>query len=123
MKVIQKLGHFVSRSLVNKRTQAVLYACLYVIVAYGQADTQSGSVAQSLNKGFEEVSNTFVDIFDYLAYACWTAAALLGIVGGFRVYAKFGNGEQDATKSLILFLFGIIVLAITPTVVRAIFFK
>lgn len=112
-----------SCSLGNKRMQAVLCACLCVIVAYGQADTQSGSVAQNLNKGFEEVSNTFVEIFDYVTYASWTAAALVGVIGGFRVFSKFSNGEQDAGKSLLLLVFGIILLAVTPTVVRAVFFK
>ena len=120
---IQKLGRTMSCFLGNKRMQTVLFASLYVMVVYGQADTQDGSVAENLNKGFEQVSNTFVDIFDYLTYACWTAAAGVAVVGGFSVFSKFSNGEQDAKKSLIGLIFGIILLAVTPVVVKAVFFK
>ena len=124
MKTMKKLGHGVSHFFRSKRTQALLFSCLFILVAYGQAaDTQSGSVADNLNKGFEEVSSTFEDIFDYVTYAMWTAAAAVAVLGGFSVFSKFSNGEQDAKKSLMGLIFGIILLAVTPVVVRAVFFK
>lgn len=106
----------------HKRTRVVLTVCLLATVAYGQASTSPGSVAENLNKGFEEVSNTFVDIFDYLTYACWTAAAAVAVVGGFTVFSKYSNGDQDAKKYLVGFIFGIILLAIIPSVVKVVFF-
>ena len=126
MKVNNLMGHTMFPFFTlcrSKRSKALLIACLVITVAYGQATTSPGSVADNLNKGFEEVSNTFVDIYDYLTYACWTAAAAVAVVGGFTVFSKYSNGDQDAKKYLVGFIFGIILLAIIPSVVKVIFFQ
>ena len=48
-------------------------------------------------------------------------AAILGLVGGVRVYSKFSSGDPDASKSATALFLSCVFLVIVGTVLRSFF--
>ena len=49
--------------------------------------------------GISEATNMVTSYFDPLTKLIFAVAAILGLVGGVRVYSKFSSGDPDASKS------------------------
>ena len=49
--------------------------------------------------GISEATNMVTSYFDPLTKLIFAVAAVLGLVGGVRVYSKFNSGDPDASKS------------------------
>ena len=63
--------------------------------------------------GISEATNMVTSYFD--------VAAVLGLVGGVRVYSKFNSGDPDASKSATALFLSCVFLVIVGTVLRSFF--
>ena len=59
--------------------------------------------------------------FAPLTKLSFAVAAILGLVGGVRVYSKFSSGDPDASKSATALFLSCVFLVIVGTVLRSFF--
>lgn len=66
--------------------------------------------------GISEATNMVTSYFDPLTKLIFAVAAVLGLVGGVRVYSKFNSGDPDASKSATaLFLSCVFLVTSAPS--------
>ena len=68
--------------------------------------------------GISEATNMVTSYFDPLTKLIFAVAAILGLVGGVRVYSKFSS---DASKSATALFLSCVFLVIVGTVLRSFF--
>ena len=68
-----------------------------------------------------EATNMVTSYFDPLTKLIFAVAAILGLVGGVRVYSKFSSGDPDASKSATALFLSCVFLVIVGTVLRSFF--
>lgn len=71
--------------------------------------------------GINEATNMVTSYFDPLTKLIFAVAAVLGLVGGVRVYSKFNSGDPDASKSATALFLSCVFLVIVGTVLRSFF--
>ena len=71
--------------------------------------------------GISEATNMVTSYFDPLTKLIFAVAAVLGLVGGVRVYSKFNSGDPDASKSATALFLSCVFLVIVGTVLRSFF--
>ncbi|WP_282195013.1 DUF4134 domain-containing protein [Alistipes ihumii] len=71
--------------------------------------------------GISEATNMVTSYFDPLTKLIFAVAAILGLVGGVRVYSKFSSGDPDASKSATALFLSCVFLVIVGTVLRSFF--
>ena len=71
--------------------------------------------------GISEATNMVTSYFDPLTKLIFAVAAVLGLVGGVRVYSKFNSGDPDASKSATAIFLSCVFLVIVGTVLRSFF--
>ena len=71
--------------------------------------------------GISEATNMVTSYFDPLTKLIFAVAAVLGLVGGVRVYSKFNSGDSDASKSATALFLSCVFLVIVGTVLRSFF--
>ena len=69
--------------------------------------------------GISEATNMVTSYFDPLTKLIFAVAAILGLVGGVRVYSKFSSGDPDASKSATALFLSCVFLVIVGTVLRS----
>ena len=71
--------------------------------------------------GISEATNMVTSYFDPLTKLIFAVAAVLGLVGGVRVYWKFNSGDPDASKSATALFLSCVFLVIVGTALRSFF--
>lgn len=71
--------------------------------------------------GISEATNMVTSYFDPLTKLIFAVAAVLGLMGGVRVYSKFNSGDPDASKSATAIFLSCVFLVIVGTVLRSFF--
>jgi len=89
---------------------------LVALVAALSASAQGNGMA-----GISEATNMVTSYFDPLTKLIFAVAAILGLVGGVRVYSKFSSGDPDASKSATALFLSCVFLVIVGTVLRSFF--
>ena len=87
-----------------------------VLLAASSAFAQGNGMA-----GISEATNMVTSYFDPLTKLIFAVAAILGLVGGVRVYSKFSSGDPDASKSATALFLSCVFLVIVGTVLRSFF--
>ena len=87
-----------------------------VLMAASSAFAQGNGMA-----GITEATNMVTSYFDPLTKLIFAVAAILGLVGGVRVYSKFSSGDPDASKSATALFLSCVFLVIVGTVLRSFF--
>ena len=87
-----------------------------VLMAASSAFAQGNGMA-----GISEATNMVTSYFDPLTKLIFAVAAILGLVGGVRVYSKFSSGDPDASKSATALFLSCVFLVIVGTVLRSFF--
>ena len=87
-----------------------------VLLAASSAFAQGNGMA-----GITEATNMVTSYFDPLTKLIFAVAAILGLVGGVRVYSKFSSGDPDASKSATALFLSCVFLVIVGTVLRSFF--
>ena len=71
--------------------------------------------------GISVATNMVTSYFVPLTKLIFAVAAVLGLVGGVRVYPKFNSGDPDASKSATALFLSCVFLVIVGTVLRSFF--
>ncbi len=71
--------------------------------------------------GISDATNMVTSYFEPLTRLIFAVAAVLGLVGGVRVYSKFSNGDPDASKGATALFLACVFLVVVGTVLRSFF--
>ena len=88
-----------------------------VCLAYSQNNVNK--LSQALTEGTNNLKNIFQVVSTFL----YVLAGIIGLVGGFKVYSKYQNQEQDAQKSLITLAGGVVAIIVISFLMNKIFIQ
>jgi hypothetical protein len=90
---------------------------LLFIVAATMSALAQGNGAAGIQAATQQINSYFAPATTLM----YSAGALSGLVGGYKVYSKYSSGEPDAMKAGSAWFGACIVLVVVPTVLRAFF--
>lgn len=100
----------------------------WISLAYGTAMlTVIPSFAQNpgIQAGAQAIQQASADLqayFEPVTTLIYIIAALVGLFGGFRIYSKWQNGDQDVQKNAIGWVGAVLFLLAIAAVLQAVFF-
>ena len=71
--------------------------------------------------GITEATNMVTSYFDPGTKLIYAIGAVIGLIGGVKVYSKFSSGDPDASKSATALFLSCVFLVIVGTVLRSFF--
>lgn len=92
-----------------------IVSCLTVFVA-AAASAQGNGMA-----GITEATNMVSSYFEPLTRLIYAIGAVVGLIGGVRVYSKFSSGDPDVSKTAAAWFGACIFLVVAATVLRSFF--
>ena len=92
-----------------------IVSCLTVLVA-AAASAQGNGMA-----GITEATNMVSSYFEPLTRLIYAIGAVVGLIGGVRVYSKFSSGAPDVSKTAAAWFGACIFLVVAATVLRSFF--
>ena len=92
-----------------------IVSCLTVLVA-AAASAQGNGMA-----GITEATNMVSSYFEPLTRLIYAIGAVVGLIGGVRVYSKFSSGDPDVSKAAAAWFGACIFLVVAATVLRSFF--
>lgn len=95
---------------------ALAFAAL--LLATPEAWAQAGNGAA----GIEEATSQIRSYFDPSTRLMYAVGAVLGLIGGIKVYAKWNAGDPDTQKVAAGWFGSCVFLVVVATVLRAFFF-
>lgn len=93
-----------------------IVSSLAVLFATLSASAQGNGMA-----GITEATNMVTSYFDPITKLAYAVAAVLGLIGGIKVYSKFSSGDPDVSKTAAGWFFACIFLVVAATVLRSFF--
>ena len=102
----------------NSRTSQKFIACLVTVISlfsYGI------SIAQDGNAGIQEATTMVKSYFDSGADLMYGIGALVGLMGGIKVYQKWNHGDHDTGKVAAAWFGSCIFLVVVATVIKSFF--
>lgn len=111
---MERLNHF--KSGVRYRLLSTAVSCLMAITAFAQKDATN-----AFNQGIQNATDTIAGTFDTVCTLMLVIGAIVGAVGGVRIYIKWNNGDQDVTKAIVGWGGSCLFLVGTGAILRAIF--
>lgn len=94
-----------------------LFASAALVLAAVQTYAQTGGGATGINAATSSLTS-YVDPVSTLTLAI---GAVVGIIGGVRVYIKWNSGDQDINKELMGWMGSCIFLVLVSVVIKAFF--
>ena len=98
------------------RKNKILLPAAFLFAAISSAFAQGNGMA-----GISEATNMVTSYFDPLTKLIFAVAAILGLVGGVRVYSKFSSGDPDTSKTAASWFGACIFLIVAATILRSFF--
>lgn len=94
---------------------------LCVIVSMFLLSTSIKSIAQDGKAGIEEANTLVRSYFEVGIDLMYAVGAILGLIGGIRVYQKWSGGHPDTGQTAAAWFGSCIFLVIVATVLRSFF--
>jgi hypothetical protein len=95
----------------------LLFSTAMFIVCAASVYAQSGNGLQGINDATSMVTSYF-DPATKLVYAI---GAVVGLIGGVKVYGKFSSGDPDTSKTAASWFGACIFLIVAATILRSFF--
>ena len=92
-----------------------IVSCLTVLVAAAASAQGHGRA------GSPEATNRVSAGFEPLTRLIYAIGAVVGLIGGVRVYSKFSSGDPDVSKTAAAWFGACIFLVVAATVLRSFF--
>ncbi|WP_439554731.1 DUF4134 family protein [Dyadobacter sp.] len=86
------------------------------VLAQGNAGIQAGAAA------IQQATTDLQAYFEPVTTLIYVIAALVGLFGGFRIYSKWQNGDQDVQKHAIGWVGAVLFILAIAAVLQAVFF-
>ena len=71
--------------------------------------------------GLQEATQMVTSYFDPATQLIYAIGAVVGLIGGVRVYSKFSSGDPDVSKTAAAWFGACIFLVVAATVLRSFF--
>lgn len=79
------------------------------------------AVAQDGNAGIDQATDMVKSYFDSGANLMYAVGALLGLIGGVKVYQKWNHGDHDTGKVAAAWFGSCVFLVVVATVIKSFF--
>jgi phage-related minor tail protein len=96
------------------RTKKIISSALFMTLATLSARAQGV-------QGITAAESTLLTYVDPIASLCLVIGAVVGIIGGVRVYIKWNSGDQDINKELMGWGGSCLFLVLVSVIIRAFF--
>jgi len=96
-----------------RRKSIVLAACLLSVVGVFAQGNGIG--------GITEATNMVTSYFDPGTKLIYAIGAVVGLIGGVKVYSKFSSGDPDTSKTAASWFGACIFLIVAATILRSFF--
>lgn len=81
------------------------------------AQSTQGDGAAGIMQATQMITSYFVPVTNLI----YSAAAIIGLIGGIKVFQKFTSGDPDTGKTAASWFGGCIALIVTATILRSFF--
>ena len=98
------------------RNKKVLLSAALVVSAVSSALALGNGLA-----GINDATNMVTSYFDPGTKLIYAIGAVVGLIGGIKVYNKFSSGDPDTSKTAASWLGACIFLIVSATVLRSFF--
>jgi hypothetical protein len=98
----------------TKQKQVVVLACLLAVSA-------TNVMAQGGQTAIEAATTELGGYVDVIANALMVIGAIVGLVGGIRVFQKWNGGDKDINKDILAWGGSCVFLLVVPIFVKAFF--
>lgn len=99
----------------KKQRKKVLLAALAMLSGIGASAQGNGSA------GINEATQMVTSYFDPATQLIYAIGAVVGLIGGVKVYNKFSSGDPDTSKTAASWFGACIFLIVAATVLRSFF--
>lgn len=109
-----KTKKFMNKNIRNKK-KAILCAAL-LLAATTATFAQGNGMA-----GITEATSMVTSYFDPATKLIYAIGAVVGLIGGIKVYSKFSSGDPDTSKTAASWFGACIFLIVSATILRSFF--
>ena len=99
----------------NKKNRIILLAAM-IVAAVSQTFSQGNGLA-----GINEATSMVTSYFDPGTKLIYAIGAVVGLIGGIKVYGKFSSGDPDTSKTAASWFGACIFLSVRATILRSFF--
>ena len=100
----------------TKKNQKVFFTAAALLTAAIEAFAQGNGVA-----GITEATQMVTSYFDPATKLIYAIGAVVGLIGGVKVYSKFSAGDPDTGKTAASWFGACIFLIVAATILRSFF--
>ena len=99
----------------NKKNRIILLAAM-IVAAVSQTFAHGNGLA-----GINEATSMVTSYFDPGTKLIYAIGAVVGLIGGIKVYGKFSSGDPDTSKTAASWFGACIFLIVIATILRSFF--
>ncbi len=120
LSVINPVGQWIIRLLpaikIKFKMKKKIFLSVAIVLAATSAFAQGNGTA-----GITEATNMVTSYFDPATKLIYAIGAVVGLVGGVKVYNKFSSGDPDTGKTAASWFGACIFLIVAATILRSFF--
>ncbi|MBG6188078.1 DUF4134 domain-containing protein [Flavobacterium sp. CAN_S2] len=99
----------------EKQREKVLLSAMVMLTGLGAMAQGDGSA------GITEATEMVTSYFDPATQLIYAIGAVVGLIGGVKVYGKFSSGDPDTSKTAASWFGACIFLIVAATILRSFF--
>lgn len=99
-----------------KNSKKIILSAVLLIAAVSSAFAQDNGLA-----GINEATSMVTSYFDPGTKLIYAIGAVVGLIGGVKVYGKFSSGDPDTSKTAASWFGACIFLIVAATILRSFF--
>ena len=103
------------KRFMNKKNRIILLAAM-LVAAVSQTFAQGNGLA-----GINEATSMVTSYFEPGTKLIYAIGAVVGLIGGIKVYGKFSSGDPDTSKTAASWFGACIFLIVSATILRSFF--
>jgi hypothetical protein len=112
----RELAHSFPRRIQFSGKKKFLMSAAFVLAAVSSAFAQGNGIG-----GITEATNMVTSYFDPGTKLIYAIGAVVGLIGGIKVYNKFSSGDPDTSKTAASWFGACIFLIVAATILRSFF--
>jgi hypothetical protein len=99
----------------KKQRKRILLSAMVILTGLGAIAQGDGSA------GITEATQMVTSYFDPVTQLIYAIGAVVGLIGGVKVYGKFSSGDPDTSKTAASWFGACIFLIVAATILRSFF--
>ena len=98
------------------KRQKIIISAAFIFSALASALAQGNGLS-----GITDATNMVTSYFDPATKLIYAIGAVVGLIGGIKVYGKFSSGDPDTSKTAASWFGACIFLIVSATILRSFF--